>query len=46
MIEKNVVGKKFLVTGGTGFFGKNFKTYVEHLGGFVTTVGSKFNLSN
>ncbi len=22
LIEKNVVGKKFLVTGGTGFFGK------------------------
>lgn len=46
MIEKNVIGKKFLVTGGTGFFGKNFKTYVEKLGGFVTTIGSKFDLSN
>ena len=45
-IEQNAKGKKFLVTGGTGFFGKNFKTYVEALGGFVTTVGSKFDLSD
>jgi len=34
-IETNTNGKKFLVTGGTGFFGKNFKTYVEQLGGTV-----------
>jgi len=45
-IKQNVIEKKFLVTGGTGFFGKNFKTYVERLGGFVTTIGSNFDLSN
>lgn len=45
-IRQNVTGKKFLITGGTGFFGKNFKTYVEELGGFVTAVGSKYDLSN
>ena len=31
--------------GGTGFFGKNFKLYVEHLGGEVVTVGSSYDLS-
>jgi len=46
LIEKNILGKKFLVTGGTGFFGKNFKTYVEQRGGYVITIGSKFDLSD
>lgn len=46
LIKNKIEGKKFLVTGGTGFFGTNFKTYVEYLGGYVITVGSKFNLSN
>jgi GDP-L-fucose synthase len=45
-IETNVNGKKFLVTGGTGFFGKNFKTYVEQRGGIVTTIGSAYDLSD
>lgn len=46
-IEQNVKGKRFLVTGGTGFFGKNFKPYVEALGGEVVTVGgSSYDLSN
>lgn len=46
LIETNITGKKFLVTGGTGFFGKNFKTYVEQRGGYVITIGSKFDLSD
>jgi len=45
-IQEKVTGKKFLVTGGTGFFGKNFKNYVESLGGYVTCIGSKYDLSN
>lgn len=44
-MKEKVKGKKFLVTGGTGFFGKNFKLYVEHLGGEVVTVGSSYDLS-
>lgn len=46
ILQSVVIGKRFLVTGGTGFFGKNFKSYVENLGGFVTTIGSKNDLSN
>jgi GDP-L-fucose synthase len=45
-IEKKVNGKKFLVTGGTGFFGTNFKEYVQKIGGYVVTVGSNYDLSN
>jgi GDP-L-fucose synthase len=45
LLKNKVENKKFLVTGGTGFFGKNFKSYVEQLGGEVICVGSKYDLS-
>jgi len=44
-ITDKVKNKKFLLTGGTGFLGKNFKPYVEALGGEVVTVGSSHDLS-
>jgi len=41
----NVENKTFLVTGGTGFLGKNIKPYLENLGAKCICVGSKFDLS-
>lgn len=43
--KSKVQDKKFLVTGGTGFFGKNFKAIIEGLGGEVVAVGSSYDLS-
>lgn len=41
----NISGKKFLITGGTGFFGKNLVPYIESRGGTVDYFGSQFDLS-
>ncbi len=40
-----VKGKKFLVTGGTGFLGKNFVKYVIDNGGEADFFGSNYDLS-
>lgn len=42
---KDIKGKTFLITGGTGFLGKNIKPYLTNLGAIVYCVGSKYNLS-
>lgn len=42
---KNIKGKSFLVTGGTGFLGKNIVPYLNNRGAFVYAVGSTFDLS-
>ena len=43
---ENLENKKFLVTGGTGFFGKNFVRYVRERGGIVDYFGSEYDLSD
>jgi nucleoside-diphosphate-sugar epimerase len=40
-----VKGKKFLVTGGTGFLGKNLVKYVIDNGGEADYFGSSYDLS-
>ncbi len=42
---ETVKGKKFLVTGGTGFLGQNFVKYVIDNGGEADFFGSNYNLS-
>lgn len=42
----NLVGKKFLVLGGTSFLGKNLKPYLENHGSIVNVYGSKYDLTN
>lgn len=42
---EKIKGKKFLVTGGTGFLGKNFVQYVINNGGEADYFGSNFDLS-
>lgn len=42
---KNINKKTFLVTGGTGFLGKNIIPYLTNLGAGVSAFGSKYNLS-
>lgn len=41
----NVENKKFLITGGTGFLGKNLVKYITERGGIVDYFGSNYNLS-
>jgi GDP-L-fucose synthase len=41
-----VKGKKFLVTGGTGFLGKNLVKYITEHEGVVDYFGSNYDLSN
>ncbi len=43
---KNVTGKSFLMTGGTGFLGKNFIQFVNAHGGTIVPLGSKLDLSD
>lgn len=40
-----ITNKKFLITGGTGFLGKNLKKFLEEYGNEADTFGSNFNLS-
>lgn len=40
-----IEGKKFLMTGGTGFVGKNLVPYLESRGASIDVFGSKFDLS-
>lgn len=42
---KDIKGKTFLVTGGTGFLGKNLVPYLRNRGAFVDAFGSKYDLS-
>ena len=42
---KKIKNKKFLVTGGTGFFGKNFVKFIQENGGYVDFFGSEFDLT-
>lgn len=44
-ILMNITGKNFLITGGTGFLGKNIVPYILNRGGNVRAVGSRFDLS-
>lgn len=41
---ENLKNKKFLITGGTGFLGKNLIQYLNSLGTVVHGFGSEFNL--
>jgi len=42
---KKIKGKKFLITGGTGFFGKNIVKYIKDNNGHVDFFGSEYDLS-
>lgn len=42
---KNIQGKSFLVTGGTGFFGKTLVPTIRKFGGDVIAIGSRPDLS-
>lgn len=42
----DIRGKHFLVTGGTGFVGKNLIPYIINEGAFAVALGSKTDLSN
>jgi len=41
----NIENKKFLITGGTGFLGKNIVPYLTNLGAKVYAYGSRYDLS-
>lgn len=43
---KNVTGKSFLMTGGTGFLGKNVVKFIKEHGGEIVAIGSSPDLSN
>lgn len=43
---KNIQGKSFLMTGGTGFLGKNFVSFIRAHGGYIVGIGSNPDLSN
>jgi len=40
-----IEGKKFLMTGGTGFLGKNLVKYITERGGLIHIFGSEYDLS-
>lgn len=40
-----IQGKRFLMTGGTGFLGKNLVKYITEHGGTIHTFGSEYDLS-
>ena len=40
-----VKGKKFLITGGTGFLGKNLAKYITENDGIADYFGSNYDLS-
>ncbi|MGO9201934.1 MAG: NAD-dependent epimerase/dehydratase family protein [Limisphaerales bacterium] len=42
---KDIRGKSFLITGGTGFLGKNMQPFLTSLGAEVIVVGSRFDLA-
>jgi GDP-L-fucose synthase len=42
---KNVKGKSFLITGGTGFLGKNLIKFIEENGGTADGFGSEYDLT-
>jgi GDP-L-fucose synthase len=42
---KDVQGKSFFITGGTGFVGKNMVPFLTELGADVTAIGSSFDLA-
>lgn len=41
----NIQGKKFLITGGTGFVGKNLVSFIKANGGYTFTLSSMYDLS-
>jgi len=45
ILEKKYKGKKVLITGGTGFLGKNFVPLLESYGAKVIAVGSEIDLT-
>lgn len=45
-LEELYNGKKVLITGGTGFLGKNMKPFLENLGAIVYAVGSEYQLQD